>query len=131
MHDYTVPNVEVKNPLAGGGVEDWVDDWDAAARLWEYAMTSKLTGPRRSGLQKKSNGVEKDGDVKMGDDEEEEEEDEDEDDEEDDNPLSIYPLLMSEPGKTSTKSREKIIEIAMENWEVPAFYLQKNGVLAA
>jgi actin-related protein 4 len=127
MHDYTVPNVEVKNPLAGGGAEDWVNDWDAAARLWEYAITSKLTGPRRTGLQKKSNGTEKDGDVKMGDDEEDDEVDIDDDD----NPLTIYPLLMSEPGKTTVKSREKVIEIAMENWEVPAFYLQKTGVLAA
>jgi actin-related protein 4 len=130
LHDYTAPNVEIKNPLAGGGAEDWVQDWDVAARLWEYAITSRLTGPRKSPTQKNGNGVEKDGDVKMG------EEDEDEDAEpdladEDDNPLSLYPLLMSEPGKSSAKSREKIIEIAMENWEVPAFYLAKTGVLAA
>jgi len=38
---------------------------------------------------------------------------------------------MSEPGKASAKSREKIMEIVMENWEVPAFYLTKTGVLAA
>jgi actin-related protein 4 len=129
MHDYTVPNVDVSNPLAGGGVEDWVQDWDVAARLWEYAITSRLTGPRKTPLQKNGTSSDKEGDddVKMGD----EDADGLEDDEGDDNPLCLYPLLMSEPGKSSAKSREKIIEIAMENWEVPAFYLQKTGVLAA
>ena len=44
MHDPR-PDVEVRNPLAGGGVDEWVADWDVAAQLWEYAITSRLTGP--------------------------------------------------------------------------------------
>jgi actin-related protein 4 len=124
MHDPR-PDVEVRNPLAGGGADDWVKDWDVAARLWEYSITSRLTGPRKGGVR---NGVAKgddedDGDVAMG----EVEDDEDELK----NPFAEHPLLMSEPGKASAKSREKIMEIVMENWEVPAFYLTKTGVLAA
>jgi actin-related protein 4 len=46
-------------------------------------------------------------------------------------PLDDSPLLMTEPGWNSTKAREKYIEIAMEEWGTPAFYLQKTGVLAA
>jgi actin-related protein 4 len=46
-------------------------------------------------------------------------------------PLEDSPLLMTEPGWNPTKAREKCIEIAMEEWGTPAFYLQKTGVLAA
>lgn len=118
LHD-PQPGVEVRNPLAGGGVEDWVKEWDVAPKLWEHAITSRLTGPRRSGIRSK----EDDGDVEMGEGEKDEEEER--------NPFAEHPLLMSEPGKSSTKTREKIMEIVMENWEVPAFYLSKTGVLAA
>lgn len=31
----------------------------------------------------------------------------------------------------SAKAREKTMEIAMEDWGVPAFFLAKNGQLAA
>ncbi|KAG9380374.1 actin [Pyrenophora tritici-repentis] len=41
------------------------------------------------------------------------------------------PLLVTEPGWNSAKAREKYIEIAMEDWGTPAFFLQKTGVLAA
>lgn len=126
MHDPR-PNVEMRNPLAGGGADEWVKDWDVAARLWEYAITSRLTGPRRgagrNGVVGKDDDDEEDGDVAMG-------EGEDEDDELK-NRFAEHPLLMSEPGKASAKSREKIMEIVMENWEVPAFYLTKTGVLSA
>jgi actin-related protein 4 len=126
MHD-TASEIEVRNVLTGGGVEDWVKDWDAAAKLWEYSITSRLTGPRRSAIR---SGAERgdDDDVEMADNAEELD---DEDDEGERNPFAAHPLLMSEPGKSSTKTREKIIEIAMENWEVPAFYLAKTGVLAS
>jgi actin-related protein 4 len=46
-------------------------------------------------------------------------------------PLAENPLLMTEPGISSQKSREKITEIAMENWGAPAFWLGRSGVLAA
>jgi actin-related protein 4 len=53
------------------------------------------------------------------------------DDTEEESPMALHPLLMTEPGKTTTKSRERAIEMAMEGWDVPAFYLAKSGVLAA
>jgi actin-related protein 4 len=53
-----------------------------------------------------------------------------EDVEEQEKPLSDNPLLMTEPGRTTLKSREKCIEIAMENWGVPAFWMGRSGVLS-
>ncbi|TKA66982.1 hypothetical protein B0A49_07156 [Cryomyces minteri] len=46
-------------------------------------------------------------------------------------PMSQNPLLMTEPGWNTTKSREKAVEIAMEDWGCPAFYVGKSRVLAA
>lgn len=98
-----------------------MQDWDLATKLWEYSITSRLISPKSSnpaknGLNDPTNG---DGDVDM--------------DELDDveKPMADNPLLMSEPGKTTQKSREKLIENAMENWGVPAFWLGRSGVLAA
>jgi actin-related protein 4 len=51
--------------------------------------------------------------------------------EENEKPLEDSPLLITEPGWNSAKAREKTIEIAMESWGAPAFFLQKTGVLAA
>ena len=98
-----------------------VEDWDTATNLWEYAITSRLTNakpsnPMTNGLNDKSNG---DVDVEM------------EGVEEQEKPLEENPLLMTETGWNSGKSREKAIEIAMENWACPAFWLARNGVLAA
>lgn len=44
--------------------------------------------------------------------------------------LSEHPLLMTEPSWNPTKNREKTIEVAFEDFEVPAFYLAKSGVCA-
>jgi actin-related protein 4 len=98
-----------------------VQDWDTAAKLWEYSITSRLTGPR--GSDPRTNGLNENGDG----------EDMDVDGVVDDGekPMSDNPLLMSEPGKTSAKSRERAIQIAMEDWDVPAFWIGKSGVLAA
>lgn len=115
-----LPNLDIRNPLAAHGLEDWVDDWDTATKLWEYSITSRLTGPRPS--DPKTNGLNDangDADVEM------------EGVDEYEKPMADSPLLMSEPGKTSIKSREKAIENAMENWGVPAFWLGRSGVLAA
>jgi actin-related protein 4 len=116
-----LPDLDILNPLAGATNEDWVSDWDTAAKLWEYTITSRLTGPRQgdprtNGLNEEANG-EGEGDMEGVEDAEK--------------PMSDNPLLMSEPGKTSTKSREKAIQIAMEDWDVPAFWLGRSGVLSA
>lgn len=113
------PGIELRNPLND---DITVNDWDAAARLWEYAITSRLTGhkqtsPLRNGL---NNDPKEDGDdVKM------------EDVEEEEKPLTESPLLMTEPGWNPVKNREKMVELAMESWGTPAFYLGRSGVLAA
>jgi len=112
------PNVEIKNPLADGPSEDWVTDWDTAAKVWKYAITSRLTGETNANSNGSNHEQNGDGDTKM-------------DDADEENPLSLHPLIMSEPGKTTPRSREKIIEMAMEGWDVPAFYLARTGVLAA
>ncbi|RPA95862.1 Actin/actin-like protein [Choiromyces venosus 120613-1] len=44
--------------------------------------------------------------------------------------LSEHPLLMTEPSWNPPKNREKTIEIAFEDFDVPAFYLAKAGVCA-
>lgn len=112
-------NVEIGNPMASDGT---VEDWDVAAKLWEHAITSRLTGPRQSksirhdDRDRPTNGSE---DVEM------------EDVENAEKPLAESPLLMTEPGWNSTKNREKSIELAMEDWGCPAFYLARTSVLAA
>ncbi|KAF2751843.1 Actin/actin-like protein [Sporormia fimetaria CBS 119925] len=117
-------NLQIKNVWGSDGV---VEDWDTASKLWEYAITSRLTGrkpgdPTKNGLNdgNKAEGENgQDMDVEM------------EDVENQEKPLEESPLLMTEPGWNPTKAREKTIEIAMEEYGVPAFYLQKTGVLAA
>jgi actin-related protein 4 len=46
-------------------------------------------------------------------------------------PLEEHPLLMTETAWNTSKNREKSIEIAMESWGCPAFWLARNSVLAA
>ena len=48
-----------------------------------------------------------------------------------DKPLAEVPLLITEPGWNPTRAREKMMEIAMEEWGVPAYFSARNGVLAA
>lgn len=110
--------MEIKSPMSSEGL---VEDWELAAKLWEYSITSRLTGqrqthPSRNGLNNGTNG---DSDVKM------------EDVEAMEKPLEEHPLLMSEPGWNPAKAREKSIELAMEDWGTPAFWIGKTGVLAA
>ena len=54
-----------------------------------------------------------------------------EDVEQNEKPMSENPLIVTEPGWNPTKNREKTMEIAMEDWEVPAFFLARSGVMAA
>ncbi|EME40042.1 hypothetical protein DOTSEDRAFT_178949 [Dothistroma septosporum NZE10] len=123
------PGLEIRNPYNSDGI---VEDWDTALRLWEYSVTSRLTGsrqtpPSRNGLNNLSEQEKKDaqGDTAMDLDEQAEEMDEQE------KVLGEYPLLMSEPAWNPQKAREKTMEIAIEEWGVPAFFLAKNGQLAA
>lgn len=100
--------------------EGIVEDWDTATQLWEYAITSRLTSfkqadPRTNGL----NDDLKDMDAEM------------EGVEDGEKPLEEHPLLMTETAWNSTKNREKAIEIAMESWGCPAFWLARNSVMAA
>lgn len=112
------PGLSMHNPIGRDGI---VEDWEMAEKVWEYSFTSRLTGakpgnPLNNGL----NDVPANGELP--------EEMEVEDNEK---PLADSPLLMSESGWNPTKAREKTIEIAMENWGTPAFYLARNGVLSA
>lgn len=93
-----------------------------AEKVWEHSFTSRLIGqkpgnPKYNGLNDDDGGdlpVEMDttGDA-------------------DERPLVDSPLLMTEPGWNPVRAREKTIEIAMEKWGTPAFYLARDGVLAA
>jgi len=114
-----IAKLDIRNPYSSEGV---VEDWDTATKLWEYSITSRLTGPRgthpsKNGLNDGTNGD--GGDVDM------------EDVEELEKPMSDAPLLMTEPAWNSQKGREKCIEVAMEDWQVPAFWLGKTGVMSA
>ena len=107
--------LDIRNPMADDGT---VEDWHAAAKLWEYAVTSRLTVP---GLKEEKPDMKngEDGDVHM------------EDVENNEKPMAESPLMMAEPSHNPEAHRRKIIEIAMEDWNVPAFYLARSGVLAA
>jgi actin-related protein 4 len=111
-------NLGIKNPWGSDGI---VEDWETATKIWEYAITSRLTGTKATDPMK--NGLnEQNGDAM---------EVEMEAMENTEKPLEDSPLLMTEPGWNSTKAREKYIEIAMEEWGTPAYYLHKTGALAA
>lgn len=112
-----LPNISIANPMSADGT---VEDWDTATNLWEYAITSRLTNakagnPFRNGLNDKPDDM----DEEM------------EGMENHEKPLEENPLLMTETGWNAGKNREKGIEIAMEHWGCPAYWLARNGVLAA
>ena len=115
-----LPNLHIHNPMSKDGT---VEDWDTAIKLWEYAITSRLTNfkasnPSTNGLNDQAEGggnVEADIEATR----------------EGEKPLEDNPLLMTETGWNSGKARERSIEIAMENWGCPAFWLARNGVCAS
>lgn len=133
--------VEIRNPYDGEGV---VEDWETASALWEYGVVSRLTGKRQRGANSNSRteasgdsaGANANGesngdggaDVEMLDEAALERQAEAESDA---TPLAEYPLLMSEVPWNPAKAREKTMEIAMEGWGVPAFFLARSGQLAA
>ncbi|KAF2835771.1 Actin/actin-like protein [Patellaria atrata CBS 101060] len=114
-----IPHLHIKNPMSQDGI---VEDWDAAWKLWEYSLTSRLLGAKptpaiRNGLNDPVDGDVMDVDMEELDDLEK--------------PLVDNPLLMTEPAWNPVKWREKSLEAAMEEWGTPGFYLQRSGVLAA
>lgn len=46
-------------------------------------------------------------------------------------PLAENPILMTEDSSSDPKFREKMLELAMENWGAPAFWLARTAVCAA
>ncbi|KAK2750642.1 NuA4 histone acetyltransferase subunit [Myotisia sp. PD_48] len=110
------PNISIHNPIGRDGI---VEDWDMAEKLWEYSFTSRLTrqrpgDPMFNGLNDPTPGEAPEVEMTEG----------------EEKPLADSPLLMTEPGWNTVKAREKTIEIAMENWGTPAFYLARTGPLA-
>ncbi|KAF2717652.1 Actin/actin-like protein [Polychaeton citri CBS 116435] len=121
-------DMEIKNPFGEDGL---IEDWDTASKLYQYAITSRLTGERQTPASKNGLNDEPkegtDGDVEM----EEANGAKEEAMDDIEKPLEEYPLLMTEPSWNPTKAREKALEVAMEEWGVPAFFIAKTGLLAA
>ncbi|KAI5291343.1 NuA4 histone acetyltransferase subunit [Ascosphaera aggregata] len=112
------PRISVHNPLGRDGV---VQDWDMASKVWEHAITSRLTNPKQT--SPKHNGLNDNGDD--GDDMDVDVVDSSE------KILDESPLLVTECGWNPTEAREKTIEIAMESWGTPAFYLARTAPMSA
>lgn len=113
-----MPGLEIQNPIGKDGT---VEDWDTAAKVWEYAITSRLTSFKPSPAINHDEKTDKPIDVEV----------EMEGMEDNEKSLEENPLLMTETAWNPAKSRERAIEIAMESWGCPAFWLSRNSVLAA
>lgn len=116
---YPREGFEVKNYMSR--TDSVVEDWDAATKMWEHMLIKRLQPDRERFLKNIRNGPPADGegDVAM------------EDAENREKPLEENPLLMTEAPWNTSKAREKAIEIAMENWGSPAFWMSRTPVLAA
>lgn len=112
-------NMAIKNPINKDGL---VEDWDAAEALWQFSFAAKLTGlrPNRA-LQEWLNNPGNVPNLQQAMREAEDVE----------KPLEDHPLFMTEPSWNTAKSREKCAEIAVESWGTPAFYIGRQGVMAA
>jgi actin-related protein 4 len=112
------PGMEIRNSIGKDGT---VEDWDTAAKVWEYAITSRLTNFKPSGPINHDEKTDRPiiTEVEM------------EGVEDNEKPLEENPLLMTETAWNPIKSRERAIEVAMESWGCPAFWLARNSVLAA
>jgi actin-related protein 4 len=117
--DVTREDVEIKNPMGRDGI---VEDWDAAEALWKFTFAHKLTGVRPNrALQDWLNDPKSVPDLQKAMAEAVDTE----------RCLEDHPLFMTEPSWNPTKAREKCLEIALESWATPAFYLGRAGVMAA
>lgn len=113
------PRMSAHNPMSRDGV---VQDWDMASRVWESAITTRLMNPKQT--SPKHNGLNDNG----GDDGDEMDVDMTDGNEK---ILDESPLLVTECGWNPTEAREKTIEIAMEGWGTPAFFLAKTAPMSA
>ena len=123
------PGMEILNPMAADGT---VEDWDAAVKLWEYAIRSRLTSPKQS--SPKANGLNDHNDEANGKQEtnvDAMEIDQEADEDKEFGLLYENPLLITEPAWNTPRNRERAIQIAIEQWDCPAFWIAKTGVLAA
>lgn len=112
-------NIAVKNPMNKDGI---VEDWDIAEKLWRYSFAAKLTGKRANKvLEEWVNGEMEVGHLTRAVKEHENTE----------RALEDHPLFMTEPSWNPSKAKDKSVEIAMENWGTPAFYMGKTAVMAA
>ncbi|KAI0468494.1 chromatin remodeling and histone acetyltransferase complexes subunit putative [Xylaria cf. heliscus] len=117
---YPRGDFEVKNYMSSS--ESVVEDWDAATKLWEHMLIKRLQPDRETPTAKNGlndSAADGDGDVAM------------EDAENREKPLAENPLLITEAPWNTGKAREKAIEIAMENWGCPAFWMSRTPVCAA
>jgi len=110
------PNISISNVMSKDGT---VEDWDTAAKLWEYAITSRLTSNKPGKIATNGLNDADNEDVKM------------ESVDEQEKPVGENALLMTESGWNAGRNRERGIEIAMESWGVPAYWLARNGVLTS
>ena len=119
---YPRADLEVLNYM---NKDSTVEDWDVATKIWEHMLVKRLqpdrpTAPSKNGLNDDPKDDEDgSGDVAMDDAEAQEK------------ALQENPLLMTEAPWNTPKAREKALEIIMENWGCPAFWLSKTPVLAA
>jgi actin-related protein 4 len=118
------PDQEILNYMSRDSV---VEDWDVATKLWELQLVNDLqpdkqVRPSKNGLNDDPKEEDVEGDVAMEDAEKVENQEK---------ALEENPLLMTEAPWNSAKAREKAIEIVMESWGCPAFWLSRTPVLAA
>ncbi|AEO70518.1 17d11f09-ac06-4c34-a366-304b0cc16418 [Thermothielavioides terrestris] len=115
--------LEVRNYMNRDSI---VEDWDAATRVWEHLLVDRLQAPRPTPPSKNQLNVGDDGDVEMGDGGAAEEATDGLE-----KPLAENPLLVAEANWNPPKAREKAIEVCMETWGCPAFWLSRTSVLAS
>ncbi|PNP44806.1 hypothetical protein TGAM01_v200022 [Trichoderma gamsii] len=112
---------EVRNYMNKDSV---VEDWDVAAKMWEFMLVKRLqperqTPPSKNKLNDDVKEQDGEGDVAM------------EEVETMEKALEEFPLLMTEAPWNSPKAREKAIELSMESWGTPAFWLSRTPVLSS
>ena len=128
--------LELKNYMSR--TDSVVEDWDAATAMWEHMLIKRLqpeqqSTPEKNGLNDDPKQAGEDGDVAMDDvpDAAEAAAAAIENAENSEKPLAEFPLLITEAPWNSGKAREKAIEISMEKWGIPAFWLARTPVCAA
>ncbi|KAK4241554.1 ARP4-like protein [Achaetomium macrosporum] len=132
INDRDVFGDPIVTPRAGFEVRNYmnrdsvVEDWDAATRAWEYLLVQRLQPPRPTPPSKNRLNMGDDGDVEMGEDGAEAAATDAVE-----KPLAENPLLMAEAPWNPPKAREKAIEVCMESWGCPAFWLGRTPVLAS